>query len=95
MSATPTLREQMEAQKRIPGKTCVVCGEACRNPMNNPGWIMSLVEGARAHGFTLKAPASARVHDSCRDNLQALIDRKKTLTRSHNENADVRNTPPR
>lgn len=89
--STPTLAEQMTAQKRSGARTCIVCGEACRNPMNNPGWIMSLVEGARANNFTLKSPASARVHDKCRDALCILMDRKK---RSQNEKPDIRGASP-
>jgi hypothetical protein len=71
-------------------RICVVCGEVTRSANANPGWIMSLIAGARVHDFTLKAPGGNAVHDKCRDALCVLMDRKKLANkRELNENLNL------
>lgn len=68
------LADSMNAQTRPKGAACcVVCGEPARSPQANPGWLLSLVAGAKEFGFTLKRPDGAKVHAKCRDLLGAMI----------------------
>jgi hypothetical protein len=58
-------------------KACVVCGNHCKAKTAG-GWLMSIVAGAKVHGFTLKAPAASSIHDHCRERLTTMLVNKRS-----------------